>query len=94
MTLTRAVEPARGPTRRASVTSRRLIVASVALLIIAAAAAVRLADLGNQPGGLYPDEAAEGVTASRILHDPGTQAGNRCMRMSPPRRSVSSARAR
>jgi Dolichyl-phosphate-mannose-protein mannosyltransferase len=71
MTLTRTVEPGMEPTGRPSGGSRRLVVAVAALLIVAAAAAVRLADLGSQPGGLYPDEAAEGVTALRILHDPG-----------------------
>ena len=43
----------------------------VIVVIVAFAAAVRLADLTHQPGGLYPDEAAEGVTAHRILHEPG-----------------------
>ena len=42
-----------------------------AVLIVGAAAGLRLVDLAHQPGGLYPDEAAEGVTAHRILHDPG-----------------------
>jgi hypothetical protein len=71
MTPTRAVEPAMQPAGRSAVGSRRLLVAIAALLVVAGAAAVRLADLTSQPGGLYPDEAAEGVTASRILHDPG-----------------------
>lgn len=43
----------------------------VAVAIVAVAAAARFADLTRQPGGLYPDEAAEGVTARRILHEPG-----------------------
>jgi Dolichyl-phosphate-mannose-protein mannosyltransferase len=71
MTPTRAVEPTQQPAGRTAIGSRRMLVAVAALLIVAGAAAVRLADLGSQPGGLYPDEAAEGVTASRILHDPG-----------------------
>ena len=32
---------------------------------------MRLAGLPGQPGGLYPDEAAEGVDAQRLLHEPG-----------------------
>jgi len=36
-----------------------------------AASAVRLIDLSGQPGGLYPDEAAEGVDAHRLLHEAG-----------------------
>ncbi len=44
---------------------------SLVLLIAAGAAVARFADLTHQPGGLYPDEAAEGVTAQRILTDPG-----------------------
>jgi hypothetical protein len=46
-------------------------VALTVVVIVGAAAALRLVDLAHQPGGLYPDEAAEGVTAHRILHDPG-----------------------
>ena len=45
-------------------------VVSLVLLIAAGAAVVRFAELSHQPGGLYPDEAAEGVTAQRILADP------------------------
>jgi len=45
-------------------------VVALVLLITAGAAVVRFADLTHQPGGLYPDEAAEGVTAQRILADP------------------------
>ncbi|HEV2309280.1 MAG TPA: hypothetical protein VGU73_02055 [Acidimicrobiia bacterium] len=45
-------------------------VVSLVLLIAAGAAVARFADLTRQPGGLYPDEAAEGVTAQRILADP------------------------
>ena len=40
------------------------------MVIVAAAAAVRLFALSTQPGGLYMDEAAEGVDALRILHQP------------------------
>jgi hypothetical protein len=71
VTVTQSVEPPESPPVRTTIRSRRLLVAVAGLLIVAGAAAVRLADLGSQPGGLYPDEAAEGVTASRILHDPG-----------------------
>ena len=48
-----------------------MLVVAVFVVIVAGAAAVRLAALSSQPGGLYPDEAAEGVTAHRILTEPG-----------------------
>jgi hypothetical protein len=52
----------------------RLLPAATALavfFIIACAAAVRLVPLlHGQPGGLYPDEASEGISALRILADP------------------------
>jgi 4-amino-4-deoxy-L-arabinose transferase-like glycosyltransferase len=35
------------------------------------AAVLRFADLGGNPGGLYPDEAAEGLDAQRLLHVAG-----------------------
>jgi 4-amino-4-deoxy-L-arabinose transferase-like glycosyltransferase len=45
---------------------------TTALVAIAVAAAVlRFADLSVNPGGLYPDEAAEALSAQRLLHDPG-----------------------
>ncbi|HEV7466158.1 MAG TPA: hypothetical protein VGP96_07640, partial [Candidatus Dormibacteraeota bacterium] len=49
----------------------RLAVGAAFLLLVAAAAALRLVRLGDQPGGLYQDEAAEGLDAWRILHVPG-----------------------
>jgi hypothetical protein len=49
----------------------RLAVAAALLLLVAAAAAIRLARLGEQPGGLFQDEAAEGLDALSILHVPG-----------------------
>ncbi len=52
----------------------RLLPAATALavlLVIACAAAIRLVPLlHGQPGGLYPDEASEGISALRILADP------------------------
>jgi hypothetical protein len=52
----------------------RLLPAATALavlFIIACAAAARLVPLlHGQPGGLYPDEASEGISALRILSDP------------------------
>src|SRR5260370_19712835 len=52
----------------------RLLPAATALaafLIIACAALVRMVPLlDGQPGGLYPDEASEGISALRILADP------------------------
>ena len=49
---------------------RGLAVLAVAALL-AAAAALRLSVLPGVPGGLYPDEAAEGVDAWKLLHQPG-----------------------
>src|SRR5260370_11111774 len=57
----------------------RLVPAATALavfFIIACAAAVRLVPLlHGQPGGLYPDEASEGISALRILADPAYRPG-------------------
>ncbi len=39
--------------------------------VVAAAVLLRFAALDTQPGGLYSDEAAEGLDALRILHQPG-----------------------
>lgn len=39
--------------------------------IVAGAVLLRFADLATNPGGLYPDEAAEGLDAMRLLHQPG-----------------------
>ena len=39
--------------------------------IVVAAIVLRFADLAHLPGGLYPDEAAEGLDAQRMLHEPG-----------------------
>src|SRR4029077_1785730 len=57
--------------RRAGSRGARLGVAVALVLLVVAAAALRLARLGNQPGGLFQDEAAEGLDAWRILHVPG-----------------------
>ena len=47
------------------------VVAVVAFSLVALGAVlVRFWDLSNQPGGLYPDEAAEGVDAHRLITDP------------------------
>ncbi|HWW08978.1 MAG TPA: glycosyltransferase family 39 protein [Candidatus Acidoferrales bacterium] len=47
------------------------VVALVAFSLVAVGAVlVRFWDLSNQPGGLYPDEAAEGVDAHRLITDP------------------------
>ena len=52
--------------------SRSNLIAAGALVAIALAAiAVRFWALASQPGGLYPDEAAEGVSAQRLLSEPG-----------------------
>jgi hypothetical protein len=50
---------------------RRLLEAAAVAAVIAAAAAVRLYSLDVHPGGLYPDEAAEGFDAHRLLTIPG-----------------------
>ena len=48
-----------------------LLEGAAVVAITAAAAVARLVPLfGGQPGGLYPDEAAEGLSALRILADP------------------------
>ena len=52
-------------------TGRRLLIVAAVIGITAAAALVRLATLTTQPGGLYPDEAAEGITAHRLLYEQG-----------------------
>jgi hypothetical protein len=63
-------DPAASPTP-AGRRGAHLAVAAAFLLLVAAAAALRLVRLGDQPGGLYQDEAAEGLDAWRILHVPG-----------------------
>ncbi len=40
-------------------------------VIVAAATLLRFVDLAVNPGGLYPDEAAEGLDAARLFHQPG-----------------------
>ena len=40
-------------------------------VIVLVAIALRFADLATNPGGLFPDEAAEAIDARRILHEPG-----------------------
>jgi 4-amino-4-deoxy-L-arabinose transferase-like glycosyltransferase len=54
------------------VTARSKWLALGALGLIAAAAVfLRFFDLATNPGGLYGDEAAEGLDALRLLHQPG-----------------------
>ena len=48
-----------------------LLAAGAFVAIALAAVAVRFWALASQPAGLYPDEAAEGVSAQRILTEPG-----------------------
>jgi hypothetical protein len=50
---------------------RRLFEVLVVVALVAVAAVLRLYALDSQPGGLYPDEAAEGLDAHRLLHQPG-----------------------
>ena len=42
--------------------------------VVVAAILLRFLDLATNPGGLYPDEAAEGLDAARLLHQPGFHA--------------------
>jgi hypothetical protein len=42
--------------------------------VVAAAILLRFVDLATNPGGLYPDEAAEGLDAARLLHQSGFHA--------------------
>lgn len=51
---------------------RRWLVVLVALgVAMAGAAILRFVDLGTNPGGLYPDEAMEALSAHRLLTEPG-----------------------
>lgn len=49
---------------------RSVLIAIGLVVILAAAAFLRFADLAANPGGLFMDEAAEALSAHRILHDP------------------------
>lgn len=51
--------------------TRRRLESLAVVAIVAGAALLRLWDLGHQPGGLYPDEAAEALDAHRLLTEPG-----------------------
>ena len=48
-----------------------LLAIGLLFAIVVTAIVLRFADLANLPGGLYPDEAAEGLDAQRMLHEPG-----------------------
>jgi len=47
------------------------VVPAALLGIVAVAIVLRFVVLASNPGGLYPDEAAEGLDAQRLLHQPG-----------------------
>lgn len=47
-----------------------MLIAACLLLIVAVATFLRFVDLALNPGGLYMDEALEGLGAQRILHEP------------------------
>ncbi|HEX7430642.1 MAG TPA: hypothetical protein VF293_00485 [Candidatus Limnocylindrales bacterium] len=51
-----------------------LIAIGALIAIVVTAIVLRFFDLANLPGGLYPDEAAEGLDAQRMLHEPGYHA--------------------
>ena len=48
-----------------------LLAVGALIAIVVTAVVMRFANLANLPGGLYPDEAAEGLDAQRMLHQPG-----------------------
>ena len=50
---------------------RRWLIALALGLAVAAAVILRYADLATNPGGLYPDEAMEALSAHRLLTEPG-----------------------
>jgi 4-amino-4-deoxy-L-arabinose transferase-like glycosyltransferase len=50
---------------------RRWLVAGALILILAGATFARFADLQTNPGGLYPDEAAEALSGRQIARDAG-----------------------
>jgi 4-amino-4-deoxy-L-arabinose transferase-like glycosyltransferase len=57
---------------RARLCSRNFWLAFGALaFIVVAAILLRFVGLASYPGGLYPDEAAEGLDAFKLLHQPG-----------------------
>ena len=50
-----------------------LALAAMAAIVVAAIL-LRFIDLAGNPGGLFPDEAAEGLDAATLLHQPGFHA--------------------
>lgn len=54
-----------------TVSALRTLVLVAGLTITLGATLVRFTALDSQPGGLYPDEGAEGWDAHRLLHQPG-----------------------
>jgi len=48
-----------------------LVAIGALMAIVVTAIVLRFFDLASLPGGLYPDEAAEGLDAQRMLHEPG-----------------------
>jgi Predicted membrane-bound mannosyltransferase len=49
---------------------RRLLIGAAVVAIVLGGAAARFTDLAANPGGLYPDEAAEALSGRQILDDP------------------------
>lgn len=51
--------------------TRRVLIGVCLGAIVVAAAVLRFVDLDVNPGGLFVDEAAEALSAQRLLHEPG-----------------------
>jgi 4-amino-4-deoxy-L-arabinose transferase-like glycosyltransferase len=69
-------EPAPGPESKPGGPARwnAWLAFGALVAIVAAAVLLRFWDLAVNPGGLYGDEAAEGLDAARLLHQPGFHA--------------------
>lgn len=66
-----AADAASGQGVRIRLEARTLAFLATLCAIVVAAAALRFLDISTNPGGLYGDEASEGLDALRLLHQPG-----------------------
>ena len=64
-------QPASAPDARFRPNPAGWAAVAALIAIVAAAIALRFIDLAANPGGLYPDEGAEGLDAARLLHQSG-----------------------